>query len=214
MLGLSRQRSGVLLMRGRLFLPRRTRLNPFGSTVIARGPRIVHHHGSVIDMGHVRDANVGDGPVVVERSSTPLPSRKSHARIAESVVNSAIEADVRSPVASVPSVESSAPSPISGRPQHADGRNYPGARHPVVAGVIVPGPVPGGPEEARSRTNRLRVNRQQRRADADRDANRDLRKRCRRKRKNDDCQQQPANCGSISVHCPSPPDLLPRPTAT
>ena len=188
-LALGRNRSNVPFVYGQFFLPRRTRLNSSGSTVVADIPGIVHHHGSVVDTGHVRDADIGHRAVVIEVSSTPLPAHKSHARIAESVVNSSVKTDVRTPVAGMPCIKSTAPTPVSGRPQHAYRRHYPSARHPVVAVVIVPGPVPGRPEVAGARTDRLRVNRQRRRPDAHRDANRDLRKRSARKRQNDDCQQ-------------------------
>ena len=180
-LGLLGQRGDMPLMRRLFFLRRGTRLEATCSPVIAHGPR-VHHHASTIDMGHARNADVGDSAVVVERSSAPLPADKAHTRIAEAVVNSAIEANVRSPVSRVPGIEPSAPSPISGSPQHADRRHDPGARHPVVAGVIVPSPIAGCPEVAWSGADRLCVNRQRWRSDSNRYAHHDLRKRRGRKR--------------------------------
>src|SRR5579864_1535271 len=149
-------------MRCHLFLPCRARLKATRATVVAYIPRIVDYHRSVINIGHVGDAAVGDGAVVVEVSSVPLPAGKSHAGITESVINSAIEANVRPPVSRVPDIESPAPSPITWRPQHADRRHHPGTRNPVVAVVVVPSPVARRPEIAWAGADGLRVNRQRR----------------------------------------------------
>ncbi len=181
-LGLRRQRSGVLLVRGCLFLRRRTRLNSALPAVVAHRPGIVHHHRVVVDVSHVRDADIGDGAVVVERSAAPLAADESHAGVPEAIVNAAVEADVRAPVPGVPRIEPPAPAPVSGRPQHAHRSHHPRSGHPVVAGVIIPAPVPGRPEIARPRADRLRVHRQRRRAHANRNAYRDLRKGRGRKR--------------------------------
>src|ERR1700693_1782582 len=153
MLSLRGQRSDMLLVCGHLFLVHRTRFHPAGSAVVAYGPRIVHHHGSVIDASHTGHADIGDGAVVEELSSAPLPSHKSYAGVAESVVDSAIEADVRSPISRMPGKDSPAPTPVAGSPQHADGRHDPGARDPVVAFIVVPGPVSGRPKITRPRAD-------------------------------------------------------------
>src|ERR1700730_17027210 len=206
MLVLTLHRQGCLvpLVHCLFFLPRRTRLNAAMSTVIADRPVVVHDHGSVINIRHIGDADVGHGTVVIKLSSAPFPAVKSHARVAETVVNSTVETNVRSPVSCMPQVKPISPSPVSGRPQHANGRDHPGAGHPVVAVIIVPSPVARRPEIARAWADGLRVNRQWRRPHANRDPNRDLRKRCCRKSQNDNGQYQPTDCAFMNVHDPPP----------
>src|ERR1700723_3346431 len=83
-LALGGNRSDVPFVYGQFFLPRRTRLNSSGSTVIADIPGFVHPHVSVVDTGHFCDADIGHRAVVIEVSPPPLPAHKSHARVAES----------------------------------------------------------------------------------------------------------------------------------
>jgi len=56
-------------------------------------------HG-VVDIGVVNQGGVhmGDSGVVVEDSATPLATNKPYAAVAESIINSAVEADVSAPV--------------------------------------------------------------------------------------------------------------------
>src|ERR1700687_3910159 len=176
-LALHRQGRLMPLVHCAFILPRRTRLNPAASAVVANCPAVVHDHSSVINIPHIGDAHIGHGTVVVNLSSAPFPAVKSLARVSESIVDSTVEADVRSPVACVPQVKPISPTPVSRRPQHANGCYHPGAGHPVVAVIIVPSPVARRPEIARAGTDGLCVNRQWRRPHANRDAHGDLRKR-------------------------------------
>src|SRR5215469_14804387 len=122
-------------------------------------------HGHVVDDGLVVHANVGDvdvvhGAVVVEVAVSPIAAFITVAEVAVAVVHATVEADVRSPVPGVPDVHAVAPSPISGRPEHAHrGRHHPCARDPVVAFRTV-GPVAGGPDVTVTGTGRLFVNRE------------------------------------------------------
>jgi len=64
-------------------------------------------YGDIVDDGLVVDVNVGDGhvvhgAVVVEVAISPIATLIAGAKIAEAVIHSTIEADVRSPVACVP----------------------------------------------------------------------------------------------------------------
>src|SRR5437764_948038 len=64
-------------------------------------------YGHIIDDGSVIDVDVGDGYVVyaavVEKfAPMPVTAAVAHAEVAESIVNAAVEADVRAPIARVP----------------------------------------------------------------------------------------------------------------
>ena len=111
----------------------------------------------LVDVGHVDAAEVRHGAVVGEDSAAPLAAEEADAAVAESVVNPAIEADVRAPVAGVPSISAARKSPVAGGPQNANtGRLHPNAGNPVVASVPV-GPVAGGPDIARGGQRGLHV---------------------------------------------------------
>jgi hypothetical protein len=124
---------------------------------------------SLVDVGHVDATKVRHGVVVGEDSAAPLAAEEADAAVAESVVNTAIEADVRSPVAGVPSIKAAPKSPVAGGPQDANTRRlHPDSGNPVVACVTV-GPVAGRPVIAWRRQRRLLVNGQYRRSKANRD---------------------------------------------
>jgi hypothetical protein len=116
-LALHRQGRLVPLMHCVFILPRRPRLNTAPSTVVAYRPVVVHDHGAVINIRHIGDADIGHGTVVIKLPSAPFPAVKSLARVAESIVDSAVEADVCSPVSCVPQVKPISPTPVSGRPE-------------------------------------------------------------------------------------------------
>jgi hypothetical protein len=113
---------------------------------------------------------VHDRGVVEEAAPLPVSALKASAHVSESIKNATVEADLFSPVASVPEVNAVAPSPISRSPQETNfGRESPRAWYPVVvAVVIVPSPIAGRPEIAFARTDGLRVHRQKRRRNNDR----------------------------------------------
>src|SRR6266567_2240041 len=188
------------LVCSRLFLGRWARRNSAFPAVEAGGRRVIDYDGTVIDVGHICHADIGDRAVVVEPTTAPLSSEKPYTSVAKSVVNAAVEADVRPPVAGMPGIESASPTPVSRRPEHADRRHHPRAGHPVIAGIIVPAPVAGRPEVTGSRTDGLGINRQRRRADAHGNAHRYLRKGCSRKEYNSDCEQQSTDYRSIPTH--------------
>jgi len=109
-----------------------------------------------------RGVYVHDRGVVKEVASSPVSALKASAHVAESIKNATVEADLFSPVASVPEVNSVAPSPISRSPKETNfGRESPRAGNPVVVTiVIVPSPIAGRPQIARARTDGLYVHRQ------------------------------------------------------
>src|SRR5215467_10298881 len=160
----------------RRFLRCRTRLDATVSAVIADivDGRVVHDHCFVVNVRHVRDANVGDAAVVVEASPAPFAADEAYSAVAVTVVDATIEADVRPPIACVPHVKTATPSPIARRPEHPDWSHHPCARHPVIAVVIVPAPISGRPDVAGAGANWLRVHGQSERPDAHRYPHGDL----------------------------------------
>ncbi len=131
--------------------------------------RIADFHRVFVHIVHVHNVDVVDRPVVVETAAAPVAALVTDTTVAEAVIDASVEANVRAPVACMVDEGGAAPAPVSGGPEEADLRGtYPGAGDPEVA-VRTVGPVPGGPEKAVARADGLRVDRQRRRAEADRD---------------------------------------------
>jgi hypothetical protein len=121
----------------------------------------------VVHIGYIGDVNVGHAPVVKEPVSAPVATVETVAGVSKAVIDAAIKADVRSPVAIVPSIKTVIPAPIARRPQHSDGSLDPSAGNPVVAVVVIPCPITRRPDITFSRAKRLNINGQRRWADPD-----------------------------------------------
>src|SRR5580704_16134610 len=136
---------------------------------------IVHDYGAVdVDVVHDSFFHMDDCGVVGEAATAPLAANEADTAVPEAVVNAAIEADVGSPIASVPGIYAATPTPVTRSPEQADARRCdPNARYPVVASGTVR-PIAGRPHIALNRARRLFVNGNGRRRDADRNADRDL----------------------------------------
>jgi len=145
-----------------------------GSTVAAVVADAVHARivddRLVVRVMNDRGVYVHDRGVVEEAAPLPVSALEAGAHVSESIKNATVEADLFSPVASVPEVNAVAPAPISRSPEETDfGRENPRAGHPVVVAiVIVPSPIAGRPEIAFARTDGLYVHRQKRRRNRDR----------------------------------------------
>src|ERR1035438_10198211 len=144
--------------------------------------RRVVDHGFRIHVMNLGPVHVHDRGVVKEISALPISALEARAPISESIVDTAVEADMFSPVPGIPKISSVAPSPIPGGPQKSRfRRKHPSGRYPVVVGVVViPSPVTGRPKITLARTYGLRVNRKDRRGGSDRYAD-PLRERQRRR---------------------------------
>ena len=152
-----------------------------GAVVAHAGHVDVVHHRLVINVGDVNAAEIVHGSVVRKHAAAPEAAFIAGARVAEAIVDAAIEADLRAPVAIVENVTAADEAPVTGRPQQAGGRRlYPSARHPVIAVGGVVGPISRHPEVARRRQGRLLVHGQRRRRDRDRNADANLGRRDRR----------------------------------
>jgi hypothetical protein len=116
MVHLRRQWSDVLLAEGYILRRQRTRPQAAIAAVIA--------HAGVVDDGHIVDIGVMNNrlvyacnrTVVLERIVVPVSAHVAHTHVAVAVVHAAIEADVRTPVAVVPSITAAVEAPVSRRP--------------------------------------------------------------------------------------------------
>ena len=95
--------------------------------------------------------------VIGKGSAAPHAARKTDTHVAEAVVDSAVVADVTTPVTGMKNVKAATPAPVARSPESADiGSRHPGAGNPVVA-VRAVGPVAGSPHEAGLWANRLNI---------------------------------------------------------
>src|SRR5580704_1885137 len=126
-------------------------------------------HCAVIDVVNVVNVDVADAAIVEKVTAAPVAAFEAETAVTETVINSAIEADVRTPVTGVPEISAVAPAPITGSPEKSDARrDDPSAGNPEIAvGAI--GPISGRPNISIARANRLRIDGQRRRSDGDGD---------------------------------------------
>src|SRR5215472_12578478 len=180
MLRLQGSRRGVTLAFGEALSSGRLRRGAPGAAVVAdvvdRGvidDRIVH-----VGVVNHRGVHIGHRGVVRKHSVAPFTAVEADAPVAIAIVNAAIKADVRAPVARMPYIDAPAPTPIARSPQQTEcGRHYPGARDPKIS-IRTISPITGSPEISWARANGLRIDRQHWRADVHGDANGNLRGSC------------------------------------
>src|SRR5580658_4030177 len=110
-------------------------------------------------------------------SVVPAAASKTHAEVAESVIDPTIKPYCRPPVAVIPEKSARTPTPIARGPKESHfGRQHPCTGNPVIIGnVVVVGPKARGPDIAISGANGLLIDGQSGRANCDRDPH--LRKR-------------------------------------
>src|SRR5208282_4546291 len=142
------------------FRPRTHADSTFAAVVADSVHRLVHH-GRVVNVVNDLDVHVEHSTVVEKVSAVPTSAFKTQTEVAKAVVNPAVEAHVRAPVAVPPPISAAFPTPISGSPQETHFRSqHPGSRHPIIiADVVVVGPVAGRPEITVARTTGLFIDR-------------------------------------------------------
>src|SRR6516164_7638659 len=92
-------------------------------------------YGDIVDHSLVVNVDIGDrhivnGAVVIEPLPSPVSALITRSEVAVSVIHSAIEADVRTPIACVPHIDAFAPGPVAGRPEQTWlRRHHPRSRH-------------------------------------------------------------------------------------
>lgn len=124
-------------------------------------------HRLVVYVGDMHAAKVGNRPVVVKGTTTPVAAFETNTTVPVSVVDSAVESYVRSPVTRMPEIRATAPTPVAGCPQQSrGGRHHPRARHPVIVAVAI-GPIAGCPDIANCGAGWLYIYGQSRRCDVD-----------------------------------------------
>jgi hypothetical protein len=143
-----------------LFRRGRARPGPTISAVIADVVvGSVVNDSLVVNIVNVGDIHVIHGAVVIEASVSPISALIADTPVAEAVVDAAVKTDIRAPVAIVPGVSVTTPTPIAGRPEQANlGSHYPRTGHPEVTFLSIR-PVARRPQIAISRGHRLRVKR-------------------------------------------------------
>ena len=130
-----------------------------GAAVIADIVDGLVRHVFVINIADVHDVDIGHRAVVEVVSSVPAPADEARAEIAETVNDSAVESNMRTPVALVEDEKTIAPTPVGRSPEVASfGSQYPGARHPIVI-LAIPSPIARCPDIAVAGANRLRIHR-------------------------------------------------------
>ena len=141
MLDLVRRAMVLDLMRGRAMV-----INDRTSVLVVHRAVVIIKMGfPAIDVPHVDLVDVPGGGVVEEVVPSPFATLKAGSGVAVAVANSAIVADVRSPVAGVKAVVAALRAPIGRGPEHAGRRRAnPGACCPEVAAWTVC-PVAGSP---------------------------------------------------------------------
>src|SRR5208283_776357 len=201
MLSLSRYRRNMSLTRRSLVFRSRTRVDSTIAAVVTDAVHVVVDHGGVVDIVNVGDVHVVHGTVVEKVSVIPTSTFITLTEVAEAVIDSAVEAYVRTPVPLIENKPVASPAPIGWSPKETNFRRlHPCTRHPVeIVDVVIVGPVARCPEIAVPWTKRLLINGQRGRADPNGHAN--LRKRCCRHRQHDQPEQQRTN--ETNMHCDS-----------
>src|SRR5271154_3732605 len=135
-------RSGHVRLMGSLLLLGIGLRSDTTRTAIEAGPQhSASHHRPAVHIADMRGADVHYGSVVEEMAAVPVATLKAVATKPKAVIDPAVEADMRSPVAGVPEISTSAPAPVARRPQKPRRRRqHPRAGHPVIARRS-PGPV-------------------------------------------------------------------------
>jgi hypothetical protein len=95
-----------------------SRMEATFTTVEAHASYIdVIDHRLVVHVGDMHTAKVGDRSVVVESTTTPVTTLETNTAVSVSVVDSAVKAYVRPPIACMPEVRAIAPAPVTRCPQ-------------------------------------------------------------------------------------------------
>jgi hypothetical protein len=171
MITLQRRRLEVMVTFRSKLMSSRSRLDTARS--VERHVHVIVDDGPVIYVGDVNTTHVHGRTVIEERTTAPVTTLESNTTIAEAVIHTAVEANVRAPVATVPGVHAAGPAPVTRCPKQSGvRRQHPRARHPVIT-VVTVGPISGCPHVARPRQRRLHIHRKHRRCDVDRHTNRD-----------------------------------------
>jgi hypothetical protein len=126
-----------------------SRLWPHGDTasaaVVGDAGVVVDNDSAVVDVGDV-DVDAVDGAVVVEVVAVPIAAVIADTGVTEAIVDSTVEANMKTPEAAVEAVSSAVEAPVAGGPERpVVRRGAPCAGNPIIAGGA-PVPVAGSPD--------------------------------------------------------------------
>src|SRR5215469_2317306 len=182
---------GVPFVNCSFFLGTGARFNATAAAVIADARiAVIVDDGGVVGVVNDVHIHVVDGAVVIEMIVLPAAAFIAVAEVSVAVVNSAVEADVRPPVAFMKNETASAPAPPRRSPEVARARSeHPGSGNPVIV-VAVPGPIARRPDVVVARADGLVVYRQFRRPERNHHANTELGNRSCGKEQHSNSKQQ------------------------
>ena len=159
--GVLRARGGDLLLCGR-------RREAAGAAVITDLRPMGDGERLLIDIGQTNIAEIVGRAIVEETIAPPVAALVTGAAITMAIVHAAVKSDRGAPIARIESKGAVSPAPITRRPQQAAARRLgPGARNPVIAGIVGIGPVTWRPDIAGAGNRRLIVFGQRRRGGVD-----------------------------------------------
>jgi hypothetical protein len=132
---------------------------------------IVYDRAVNIGIVDDRGIDIDHRRIIPEMTTYPITAGKSRTVIPATIVDTAIEADMRPPITGIPAIDPAGITPIAGRPQEADfGGFRPITRHPIISISIVVSPISRNPQITVDRADRLRIYRNNRRPDIKADA--------------------------------------------
>src|SRR5271154_2077328 len=150
---------------------RGSRTNP-PSTAIEADMAGIGNNRLLINIVNDTNVHVVYAAVIEELIALPVTARISRADVAESIIDSTVEANFGPPVARIPDIKAVRPAPVSRRPEETHlGRFNPCAWHPEIPSIIGVAPVSWRPNVSGARTNRLRIYGKSWRSDSDREQN-------------------------------------------
>ena len=107
----------MMVALSRFLFRTRTRLDTSGTAVVADAVHRCHvGHIFVIYIVNINDIDISDGAIVVEVVILPATSLIAIAGVTKTVRNSAIETDMRSPIARMEKINTAFPTPVGWRP--------------------------------------------------------------------------------------------------
>jgi hypothetical protein len=106
----------MIMFRGKL-VSGRVCLKSTGPAIEGHMTDVVVDDGPVIDVRDMDTPDVHDRAVIEVTSTAPVTALESNTAISEAVVHAAVEANMRAPVAAVPGVDTTSPTPVAGRPE-------------------------------------------------------------------------------------------------
>jgi hypothetical protein len=115
MVTLQRRGLDMMVMLGCELVGGRMRLDTAGA--VERHVVDVVDNGPVIYVGDMNTTHVHGRAVIEKRTAAPVTALESNTAITETVIHTAVETDMRTPVAAVPGIDATAPAPVPRCPQ-------------------------------------------------------------------------------------------------